>query len=70
MQAGLPAFLRAGTRLQNRGRPDIINQYHLPVGHNEEVAYMPDLNELRKNTSEGAEACALYRRGAGLCVQG
>lgn len=69
-QAGLPAFLRAGARLQNRARPDIINQYHLPVGHNEEVAYMPDLNELRKILLKVAEACALYRRGAGLCVQG
>ena len=67
MQAGLPAFLRAGAGLQNRARPDIINQYHLPVGHNEEVAYMPDLNELRKILLK-VQKPARYTGGEPGCV--
>ena len=60
-------FLRTGARLQNRGRPDIINQYHLPSGHNEEVAYMPDLNELRKILLK-VQKPARYTGGEPACV--
>ena len=66
MQAGLPAFC-VPARLQNRGRPDIINQYHLPAGHNEEVAYMPDLNELRKILLK-VQKPARYTGGEPGCV--